>query len=131
MADALGERTNSPRLSNTAEPLVREHVRIEDNSSRAATVDASSSSSCRMLRRRFSTQAHRSESGLTCMARWRQPHRGSHGFGVEPDGNWTFVDFKTDEELTRFSNYAMQVGLYGKAMQAATGQATSVVLMRI
>ena len=49
----------------------------------------------------------------------------------EADGKWTVVDFKTDEELTRFSNYAMQVGLYGKAMQAATGQATSVVLMRI
>ena len=49
----------------------------------------------------------------------------------EAEGKWTVVDFKTDEELTRFSNYAMQIGLYGKAMQAATGQATSVVLMRI
>ena len=49
----------------------------------------------------------------------------------EADGKWTVVDFKTDEELTRFSNYAMQVGLYGKAMEAATGQETAVVLMRI
>ena len=49
----------------------------------------------------------------------------------EADGKWTVVDFKTDEELRRFSNYAMQIGLYGKAMQVATGQATSVVLMRI
>ena len=49
----------------------------------------------------------------------------------EEGKRWTLVDFKTDEELTRFSNYAMQIGLYGKAMQAATGQTTSVVLMRI
>jgi ATP-dependent helicase/nuclease subunit A len=49
----------------------------------------------------------------------------------EVDDKWTVVDFKTDEELTRFSNYAMQVGLYGKAMEAATGQETAVVLMRI
>ena len=49
----------------------------------------------------------------------------------EAEGKWTVVDFKTDEELTRFSNYAMQVGLYGKAMEAATGQKTAVVLMKI
>ena len=49
----------------------------------------------------------------------------------EVDGKWTVVDFKTDEELTRFSHYAMQVGLYGKAMEAATGHKTVVVLMKI
>ena len=49
----------------------------------------------------------------------------------EAEGKWTVVDFKTDEELTRFSNYAMQIGLYGKGDARGDGQETSVVLMRI
>ena len=40
---------------------------------------------------------------------------GSSISAFEADGKWTVVDFKTDEELTRFANYAMQAGFYGKA----------------
>ncbi len=49
----------------------------------------------------------------------------------EVDDKWTVVDFKTDEELTRFSNYAAQVELYARAIEAATGQKAAVVLMKI
>jgi ATP-dependent helicase/nuclease subunit A len=49
----------------------------------------------------------------------------------EEAGKWTLIDFKTDEEFLRFSNYAMQVGLYGLAMENTTGQSTSVILMRV
>ena len=44
---------------------------------------------------------------------------------------WTVVDFKTDEELVQPAQYAAQVGLYGVAVHAATGQVTSGILMRI
>jgi ATP-dependent exoDNAse (exonuclease V) beta subunit len=44
---------------------------------------------------------------------------------------WTVVDFKTDEEFLRSANYGAQVGLYAIAIQAATRQATSAILMRI
>jgi len=44
---------------------------------------------------------------------------------------WTVVDFKTDEEFRRGGKYALQVGLYVSAMEAATRQAATGILMRI
>ena len=44
---------------------------------------------------------------------------------------WTVVDFKTDEEVRRGGKYELQVGLYVTALQAATKQAVSGILMRI
>ncbi len=44
---------------------------------------------------------------------------------------WTVVDFKTDEEIRRGGKYELQVGLYVNALQAATKQAASGILMRI
>jgi ATP-dependent exoDNAse (exonuclease V) beta subunit len=48
------------------------------------------------------------------------------------EGNrWTVVDFKTDEEIRRGGKYDLQVGLYVTALQEATRQAVSGILMRI
>ena len=44
---------------------------------------------------------------------------------------WTVVDFKTDEEFRRGGKYELQVGLYVTALQAATKQTVSGILMRI
>jgi ATP-dependent exoDNAse (exonuclease V) beta subunit len=44
---------------------------------------------------------------------------------------WTVVDFKTDEELRRGGKYALQVGLYVSAMEAATKQSATGILMKI
>jgi len=49
------------------------------------------------------------------------------------DGDeWTVVDFKTDQELTKpFDAYRRQVALYAQAIAAATGQPARAVLLRV
>jgi ATP-dependent exoDNAse (exonuclease V) beta subunit len=44
---------------------------------------------------------------------------------------WTVIDFKTDEEIRRGGKYQLQVGLYVTALQEATRQDVSGILMRI
>ena len=48
------------------------------------------------------------------------------------DGAWTVVDFKTDVEIAgRMPEYRRQVGLYGRAIAAATGMPARAVLLRV
>jgi len=49
------------------------------------------------------------------------------------DGDeWTVVDFKTDQELTKtFDTYRRQVALYADAIATATGQPARAVLLRV
>jgi ATP-dependent exoDNAse (exonuclease V) beta subunit len=48
------------------------------------------------------------------------------------DGVWTVVDWKTDVEIAgRMAEYRRQVGLYGRAIAAATGMPARAVLLRV
>jgi ATP-dependent exoDNAse (exonuclease V) beta subunit len=48
------------------------------------------------------------------------------------DGGWTVVDFKTDFEIEgRLEDYRAQVGLYARAVAAATGLPARAVLLRV
>jgi ATP-dependent exoDNAse (exonuclease V) beta subunit len=50
----------------------------------------------------------------------------------EDAGEWTVVDFKTDQELkAAIDLYRRQVGLYAEMVAAATGQPARPVLMRV
>jgi ATP-dependent exoDNAse (exonuclease V) beta subunit len=45
-------------------------------------------------------------------------------------GGWTVLDFKTDREFTTASNrYEVQVGVYSKAVSAATGMPSRAILL--
>jgi ATP-dependent helicase/nuclease subunit A len=66
---------------------------------------------------------------------WRESSEnlveGFIDLAFKEDGRWTVIDFKTDEEMRRPANYAVQVDFYAKALQAATGEAAVGILMRI
>jgi hypothetical protein len=48
------------------------------------------------------------------------------------DGGWTVIDFKTDVELgSRLAEYRLQLGLYARAVAAATGSPAASVLLRV
>jgi ATP-dependent helicase/nuclease subunit A len=50
----------------------------------------------------------------------------------EQAGNWTVIDFKTDEDFHGDeSAYRRQVGIYAAAIKAANGAAVSALLMRV
>jgi ATP-dependent exoDNAse (exonuclease V) beta subunit len=47
-------------------------------------------------------------------------------------GEWTVVDFKTDQELTaHLDRYRRQVALYAEAIASATGQSARPILLRV
>ena len=50
----------------------------------------------------------------------------------ESDDGWVIVDFKTDIEIASAQDaYKQQVALYVEAVQRATGQPASGVLLRV
>ena len=65
---------------------------------------------------------------------WRHDDRLIEGvvdLAFEEEGQWTLVDFKTDEELADEAPYRRQLGLYALAVGAASGQPVSAFLMRV
>ena len=44
---------------------------------------------------------------------------------------WTVVDFKTDEEIRRHANYVAQLNMYIRAVETATGERATGILLRI
>ena len=64
---------------------------------------------------------------------WREGERLVEGvvdLAFEEEGQWTVVDFKTDEELAA-QPYQRQIGLYALAVGATTGKPVSAILMRV
>jgi ATP-dependent exoDNAse (exonuclease V) beta subunit len=65
---------------------------------------------------------------------WRDPDgsliEGVVDLAFEQSGGWTVIDFKTDEEFrANETAYQRQVGMYAKAIEAATGAEVAQVLM--
>jgi ATP-dependent exoDNAse (exonuclease V) beta subunit len=57
---------------------------------------------------------------------------GIADLAFEEEGAWTVVDFKTDAEIAgRLDAYKRQVGIYVRAISAATGRRAVGVLMRV
>ena len=57
---------------------------------------------------------------------------GQVDLAYETEGGWVIVDFKTDIEIASAQDaYKQQVALYVEAVQQATGQKASGVLLRV
>ena len=65
---------------------------------------------------------------------WRDGERLIEGvvdLAFEEEGEWTLVDFKTDEELADKGPYQRQLGMYALAVGATTAKPVSAFLMRV
>jgi ATP-dependent exoDNAse (exonuclease V) beta subunit len=57
---------------------------------------------------------------------------GIADLAFEEDGRWTVIDFKTDAEIAgRLDMYKRQVGIYARAVSAATGKPAAGVLVQV
>jgi ATP-dependent exoDNAse (exonuclease V) beta subunit len=75
----------------------------------------------------------RRESPVVCTLDDGTLIEGFVDLAFEEDGRWTVVDFKTDREIGAdgLERYRRQVALYAAAIQKATGQPASAMLVRI
>jgi ATP-dependent exoDNAse (exonuclease V) beta subunit len=93
----------------------------------------------RVLGHSLLDRARRADVGRLCRREVPVTWRESSGTLVEgvldlafkERGTWIVVDFKTDEELRREANYFAQLAMYVRALQAATGDAASGILLRL
>jgi ATP-dependent exoDNAse (exonuclease V) beta subunit len=85
-----------------------------------------------LLRRAGAAEQCRRETPITLRSADGSLVEGSVDLAFLDGGEWTVIDFKTDQELARnVDTYRRQVALYADAISAATGLPARAVLLRV